>query len=135
MGVFGFDSCDNDASLDILQDIQDAYGLCDSESRAIIPNKTQAIQHLRAYDPVFGGDGGEAKMASRLLADGFKLHNSVLKTALKWLRIEDRVLKVSGDAGGGWFAGGAEQRRAAIKSECDAISEALIESHAYSHVR
>jgi hypothetical protein len=131
MGVFGFGSCDSDSALDVLQDIQDAYDLCDPESRAVTPNKTTAIQDLRAYDPVFGGDGGEARVAYRLISDGFKLHRSVLDTALEWLRLEDGVLKVAGDSGGGWCTGGAKKRREAIKSECEAIAAALIESHTY----
>ena len=135
MGVFGFGSCDSDTSLDVLQDIQDAYGLCDPETRVINSNTTSALEDLRAHDPLFGGDGGEARVAYRLLYDGFKLHHTVLEVALEWLGLENRMLRLAGDSGSGWCAGGAEKRRAAINSERAAIAEALIESHAYSPAR
>jgi hypothetical protein len=128
MGVFGFGSCDSDTSLDILQDIQDAYGLCDPESRVVNPSMSNALEDLRAYDPLFNDDGGEARVAYRLLSDGFKLHPTVLEAALEWLRLEHNVLRVIGDSGSGWCAGGAERRRAAISTEIVCIAEALIES-------
>jgi len=131
MGVFGFGSCDSDRSLDILQDIQDAYGLCDPESRVINPNMTNALKDLRANDPLFGGDGGEACVAHRLLSDGFRLHHTVLEVALEWLGLENRTLKFAGDAGSGWCAGGAERRRSAISTEYTSLTEALIDSFAY----
>jgi hypothetical protein len=131
MGVFGFGSCDSDTSLDILQDIQDAYGICDPETRVVKPNRTSALEDLRAYDPIFGGDGGEARVAYRLLSDGFKLHPTVLEAALGWLGLENRALRVAGDAGSGWCAGGAQRRRSTISKEYMSIAEALIDSFTY----
>ena len=87
MGVFGFGSCDSDTSLDILQDIQDAYGLCDPESRVVNPSMSNALEDLRAYDPLFNDDGGEARVAYRLTSDDFELHPAILEAALELVRL------------------------------------------------
>jgi hypothetical protein len=132
MGVFGYNSCDKDAALDILQSIQDAYDLCHPETRTPFPGKITALENLKSGDQLFGTDGGgEAKVAYRFLSGGYKLHRTVLETACEWLQLELGVLTVAGDEGGGWHAGGAKRRKKAVQVEIAALRSAFIESFSY----
>jgi hypothetical protein len=132
MGVFGYHSWENDAALDIFQAIQDAYDLCHPETRTPFPGKITALQNLKSGDQLFGTDGGgEAKVAYRLLSDGYVLHNTVLETASEWLQLELGVLTVAGDDGGGWHVGGAKRRQKAIEIEILALRSAFINSFAH----
>ena len=132
MGVFGYNSCDSDAALDIFQSIQDAYGLCHPETRTPFPGKTTALENLKAGNDLFGPDGGgEAKVAHRLLSDGYRLHATVLETACEWLQLELGMLTVAGDDGDGWHADGAKRRKKAIEVEIAALRSIFIEGFAY----
>jgi hypothetical protein len=131
MGVFGYHSWENDTALDVFQAIQDAYGLCHPETRTPFPGKITALQNLKSGDQLFGTDGGEAKVAYRLLSDGYVLHNTVLETASECLQLELGMLTITGDDGSGWHAGGAKRRRKAIEVEIAALRSAFINSFAH----